>query len=45
LVFDVTSKFLTAVSKTVPIAPAAIPAIPASKKPAPKTRAQKSVRN
>jgi hypothetical protein len=45
LVFDVTSKFLTAVSKTVPIAPAAIPAIPASKKPASKTRAQKSVRN
>ena len=43
LVFDVTSKFLSAVSMPVPAAPA--PAIPASKTPAPKARSQKPVRN
>ncbi|HWW18239.1 MAG TPA: hypothetical protein VNY81_06445 [Candidatus Saccharimonadales bacterium] len=43
LVFDVTPKFLSAVSMPVPAAPA--PAIPASKTPAPKARSQKPVRN
>jgi hypothetical protein len=45
LVFDVTSKFLGAVSSIVPAPPASAPAIPASKTPAPKARSRKPVRN
>jgi hypothetical protein len=46
LVFDVTSKFLTAVSSAVPAAPAPVaPVIPAPKTPARKTRSQKAVPN
>jgi hypothetical protein len=46
LVFDVTSKFLTAVSSAVPAAPAPVaPVIPAPKTPARKTRSQKGVPN
>jgi hypothetical protein len=46
LVFDITSKFLSAVSNSVPAAPvAAAPVIPASKKPARRSRSQKSVHN
>jgi hypothetical protein len=46
LVFDITSKFLSAVSNAVPAAPvAAAPVIPASKKPARRSRSQKSVHN
>ena len=46
LVFDVTSKFLTAVSTAVPVAPAVVaPVIPASKTPARKTHSQKAVHN
>jgi hypothetical protein len=46
LVFDVTSKFLSAVSTAVPAAPnPKAPALPASKTPAPKARSKKPVRN
>jgi hypothetical protein len=46
LVFDVTSKFLTAVSTAVPAAPAPVaPVMPAPKTPAHKTRSQKAVPN
>lgn len=45
-VFDVTSNFLSAVSTAAPAVPASIaPTTPASKKPAPKARSQKPVRN
>jgi hypothetical protein len=46
LVFDVTSKFLSAMSSAVPAAPVPVaPPMPASKTPAPKARSQKPVRN
>jgi hypothetical protein len=46
LVFDVTSKFLSAMSNAVPAAPVPVaPPMPASKTPAPKARSQKPVRN
>jgi hypothetical protein len=46
VVFDVTSNFLDAVSTATPAIPASIaPTTPASKKPAPRARSQKPVRN
>jgi hypothetical protein len=46
LVFDVTSKFLSAVSSAAPAAPVPVtPDIPASKTPARRARSQKPVRN
>lgn len=46
LVFDVTSKFLSAASNAVPATPVPVaPAVPASKTPAPRVRSQKPVRN
>jgi hypothetical protein len=46
MVVDVTSNFLNAVSTATPAIPKpAAPTIPASKKPAPKARSQKAVRN
>ena len=46
LVFDVTSSFLDAMSKAPPAAPGPVaPAVPASKKRAPKDRAHKAVPN
>jgi hypothetical protein len=45
-VFDITSNFLNAVSTASPAVPVAIaPTTPASKKPAPRARSQKPVRN
>jgi hypothetical protein len=46
LVFDVTSKFLTAVTSVVPSAPVpATPVVPASKTPARRTHPQKAMKN
>jgi hypothetical protein len=46
MVLDVTSNFLNAVTSAAPaIPPSLAPTIPAAKRPAPKTRSQKPVRN